>query len=362
MARLLLAIVLCLFIRVGCAFQLSNIMTHLRNSFFHHQTELSQYNSQLKSAEEKIAHLLIAKKNTSANITLQQKALDRLSTRIKRSKKALSAEQTLLAKQLKHTYMLGESPFLKLLLTANTPSKLNRFFVYYRSLNHARLMTIKRRQKTIKSLHKIQALAQAKTQELHLLKQSEDTQLTQLKNVNTQRLSIIKHLKNRLFNEKTRLSQLRHNKEILDHKEHTLITQAPEKASHNFAQYKGHYAWPAQGKIDNLFHHHIEHSDIRYQSVLIKAPIGSLVHAIAPGTVVFAQWLPGYGFVVIINHGHGYMSIYGRNQTLYTEKGAHIKKRQVIATVGKSGGFSKAALYFAIRKNARALNPSKWCR
>jgi septal ring factor EnvC (AmiA/AmiB activator) len=95
---------------------------------------------------------------------------------------------------------------------------------------------------------------------------------------------------------------------------------------------------------------------------LIQAPAGRKVHAVSYGRVAFADWLRGYGLLIIIDHGDGYMSLYGHNQSLYKEVGDWVEAGDVIASVGDSGGSDRNALYFEIRKNGRPSNPARWCR
>ncbi|MCK4608830.1 MAG: peptidoglycan DD-metalloendopeptidase family protein, partial [Gammaproteobacteria bacterium] len=121
-------------------------------------------------------------------------------------------------------------------------------------------------------------------------------------------------------------------------------------------------SWPTNGKIENLYGSKIMHSQLKSSGVLIQAPEGRAVHAVATGRVVFSEWLSGYGLLIIINHGHGYMSLYGRNATLNKKVGDIVQKGTTIATVGKSGGYQHPSLYFAMRHNGNPVNPALWCR
>jgi len=95
---------------------------------------------------------------------------------------------------------------------------------------------------------------------------------------------------------------------------------------------------------------------------LIGASAGSQVHAVHGGRVVFADWLRGAGLLVILDHGNGYLSLYGHNQSLLKDAGDVVKAGEAIATVGNSGGQEAPALYFAIRQQGRAIDPAQWCR
>ncbi len=95
---------------------------------------------------------------------------------------------------------------------------------------------------------------------------------------------------------------------------------------------------------------------------MIKAKEGRSVRAVSDGQVVYSDWLRGYGLLVIIDHGDGYMSLYGQNQTIFKEVGERVAKDEVISHVGSSGGFEQSALYFEIRRNGKPTNPKRWCR
>ncbi len=100
---------------------------------------------------------------------------------------------------------------------------------------------------------------------------------------------------------------------------------------------------------------------LRWEGTLIAAPQGQPIHAVAPGRVIFSKWMPGYGLLLIISQGNGYMTLYGRAQTLTKAVGDYVKANEVIGTVGKSGGFAHSALYFSIRHDGTAINPTIFC-
>ena len=102
--------------------------------------------------------------------------------------------------------------------------------------------------------------------------------------------------------------------------------------------------------------------NLSWQGVLIGAPQGEAVHAISHGRIAFADWLRGFGLLLIIDHGDGFMSLYGRNQSLFKEVGDWVNAGELIAIVGESGGDDEGGLYFEIRHNGAPRNPGKWCR
>ena len=130
-----------------------------------------------------------------------------------------------------------------------------------------------------------------------------------------------------------------------------------------FAEAKGKLPWPVDGRLLARFGE-ARGDDARstWDGVMINAAAGSQVHAVHGGRVVFADWLRGSGLLVILDHGNGYLSLYGHNQSLLKQAGDVVKAGEAISTVGNSGGQEATALYFAIRQQGRPSDPAQWCR
>lgn len=128
----------------------------------------------------------------------------------------------------------------------------------------------------------------------------------------------------------------------------------------SFAELKGGYAWPVKGRVVRKFGRLRSGSKLKWRGVLIETQAGAKVSAVAKGRVVFADWLTGYGFVLIVEHDRGYMSLYGHNQHLIKNVGDKVRKNEQIAMAGNSGRSGKPALYFEIRRNGKPVNPAKW--
>ena len=124
---------------------------------------------------------------------------------------------------------------------------------------------------------------------------------------------------------------------------------------------KGKLNWPSKGKLKHTFGQR-KHGGIDWKGVLIGAKEGTNVNSINNGQVVFADWLKGFGWVIVVDHGEGFMSLYGHAQTLLKDVGDMVREGETLALVGQSGGQSSSGLYFEIRHKGRAVNPIKWCR
>ena len=163
-----------------------------------------------------------------------------------------------------------------------------------------------------------------------------------------------------ISNKNIKLQQLLRNKERLEAMINALQRESTQ-ASQGFSKKRGGLNLPTDGIISTRFGTQIEQSELRWTGVLIRAKENSPVHAIAGGKVVFAKWMEGYGLLMIIDHGGGYMSLYGRNHYLYKKTGDHVRAGEEIAAVGNSGGFEQPALYFGLRHNGQAVDPLTWC-
>ena len=129
----------------------------------------------------------------------------------------------------------------------------------------------------------------------------------------------------------------------------------------NFAEARGNLNWPARGSLQQLFGKRKTGSSRKWQGMTIQADEGEPVSSIYDGTVIFADYLPAQGLLMIIDHGQGYWSLYGRNESLLRQVGDYVERGEVIATMGASGGHTQTALYFEIRQSGTPQNPSDWC-
>jgi len=140
----------------------------------------------------------------------------------------------------------------------------------------------------------------------------------------------------------------------------SMLTEIDKRET--FGKRRGRLKWPVKGKVKRLFGKSRQAANLKWKGVLIASTEGREVKAISHGRVAYADWLRGYGMLVIIDHGDGYMTLYGYNQALYKETGDWVEEGEVIATVGRSGGQLKSGLYFEVRVKGKPSNPIKWCR
>lgn len=278
----------------------------------------------------------------------------------------LSEQRRKLAAQLRSAYLAGNQAQLKLLLNQQDPSALARMLKYYDYLNRARLKTIDETQAVLDSLHDVEAQISASTLELEQLRQQRERERTALAEQRRNRQAVLEKLQREISEHRRSVAQLRENESRIRNLIASLsgiFADIPANAQNSlpFEQLKGRLPWPLQGSVLNDFGESRADSDLVWQGLRIGAPRGSEVRAVSHGRVAFADWLPGFGLLLIIDHSHGYISLYGHNEALYKEVGNWVQEGEVIATVGNSGGERQTALYFEIRYEGKPVDPKKWC-
>lgn len=299
----------------------------------------------------------------------EQKILDHLQAQRAEYSAELSSQQDLLAKQMRSAYLLSNQSPLKLMLNQQDPNTLSRMLHYYQYLNTARLDMIANINTTLTAIINNAAQIQVQTQALQQLKYEQQLRRNQLTQTKQQQQHVILALNNNIQTNQDKLQQLLANKKALE----TVIRQLQQtvrssQAAYNlpnvpFAKLQGRLPWPTQGKILKSYGSDVvSNSELKLNALIIGAPEGQRIYAVAPGKVVFANWLRGLGLLLIIDHGNGYMSLYGYNQSLYKKPGDLVKAGDLIATVGKSGGQQQDALYFGLRHDTTALNPQVWMK
>ena len=281
-----------------------------------------------------------------------------IQSNIRREKKALES-------QIRAAYAMGDHERLKVMFNQQDPLLSSRILVYYDYLNKARLKKIAYIESQFRQLQQLRAEYQQKTADLANTLSQKKQDLAELKRLKQQRQQTLAKLKQQVVSKKAKLARMKEDARQLQELIARLQRQQDdfpfqEGPGKPFGQLKGRLPWPVHGKIMQKFGGGSASS--HRGGVLIAAQEGSNVHAVTRGRVVYADWLRGYGLLTIIDHGQGFMTLYGFNQSLFKSKGDWVEAGDIIAAVGQSGGRSQSALYFAIRKKRKAIDPVRWCR
>ena len=308
----------------------------------------------------KAAQKLAALKDLQAEQTRKQEAVSR---NIGAAEGRLAQQRDSLAQQIRLSYMGGRQEALRLLLNQESPARLGRMMVYYDYLNRARSAEIDKVSADIANLERLSAEARQITRELARLAELRQQELAQLERARLERRRALADIDQELASADSQLAALKAEEDALLElvaELREVLAVFPVESQERFASLKGQLAWPLRGRVLRDYGVREAGGGAAATGVLLAAAAGSPVRALYHGRVVFADWLPGLGLLLVVDHGQGYMSLYGHNEALLKEAGDWVTPGEVIAQVGDSGGQAQPALYFEIRRDGAPENPHRW--
>ncbi len=319
----------------------------------------------LRSTERKINVHIKELKKLRRQLRKQDRQLQKLRSEQMQLQQDVARQRELLGEQVRAAYMIGRQEYLKLLLNQQDPAAMGRTMAYYTYFNQARQAHIEQALQGITRLDEVTMRLEQEKRLLQALRKEQLAGKRALEKTRRQRARLVAQLGQEIHSKEEQIRQLRQNeqqlKAVLDAIEDSLADILPAEQQRKFVAYKGRLTWPARGRIDNRYGQSRHKGRLKWHGALIHAREGNTVHAVSRGRVAYADWLRGYGLLVILDHGDGYMSLYGHNQSLLKEVGDWVEVDEAIANVGNSGGQESAGLYFEIRHNGRPANPARWC-
>jgi septal ring factor EnvC (AmiA/AmiB activator) len=276
---------------------------------------------------------------------------------------SLDARMEQLSEQVRSSYRMGSQSRMKLVLNQDDPVQLGRMLAYYDYLNRAQVEKISGLREALTTLEGMQ---QSIDRELLRIQGVQNEQRAVLDAMNQQREErniLLAELSGQINSEESRLQELEQNRRdleaLLERLGNVLSDIPADLGSHvGMNRQKGRLQMPVKGPVRHAFGQR-RVGGLRWQGWLIGAETGTEVKAVAYGRVAFADWLRGYGLLMIIEHGQGYLSLYGHNESLWREAGAWVEPGEAISVVGSNPG-SGQGLYFELRKNGKAIDPANW--
>ncbi|MDO7912061.1 peptidoglycan DD-metalloendopeptidase family protein [Pseudomonas monteilii] len=388
------------------------------------EAEKSGVQKDLKATETDIGTLEKQVEALQESLKKTEGELERLDLEKKKLQSARLEQQRLIAIQARSAYQNGREEYLKLLLNQQNPERFARTLTYYDYLSKARLAQLHAFNQTLKQLAGVEQDIARQQAQLLAERGNLDSRRQELEAVRSERRQVLAKLNADMKDRDQKLQARQQDQaelgKVLKTIEETLARQAREAeearqrallaqqeaerrqreaqaraqasretqdtppppaptpprtssgplvssggASYGgaFSAARGKLPWPVDGRLLARFGD-ARGGDVRakWDGVMIGAPVGTRVRAVHGGRVVFAEWLRGAGLLVILDHGNGYLSLYGHNQSLLKSAGDIVKAGEAISTVGDSGGQESAGLYFAIRQQGRPSDPTQWCR
>jgi len=323
------------------------------------QTELQTLDQSVNRINRKLRQL--RKRQTSTEQNLRESLRQQ-----KQLKRQVDKARQLLASQVRASYIMGRQEQLKIVLNQGSPSTVQRALIYYDYLNRSRVNQINDINDQLVRLERLEAQIHDEQTTLKQLADEQTQQKDDLLQTRQSRRQLMSKLAREIDTDDKRLARLLENEkelqqvlkavESLGDITHQTIEDQP------FAARKGKLPWPASGRIRKSFGKPRAAGGLTWSGVVIDARSGANIKAIARGRVAFTDWLRGYGLLLIVDHGDGFMSLYGHNQSVFKEIGEWVEAGEVVATVGRSGGQSDHQLYFELRRNGKPVNPAVWCR
>ncbi len=291
----------------------------------------------------------------------------------------IRAQQSLLAKLLYQQYLGGRSEPLKLLLNRENPNQIARQIHYFGYISRARTDLIEGLRSRLARLKDLAQEVEQQVTELAAIAAEQTAQKRRLEQEKRSRGHVLTKISRDIRKQKREIGTLRRDENRLSRLIEQLgkiisrtppRTPAPRLKNERlpdgtgdgtpFQALKGKLNLPVRGELANRFGSPRSDSGLMWKGLFIASKAGEEVRAIAAGRVVFADWLRGFGNLLIIDHGDSYMSLYGNNETLYKRVGDTLRGGETIAAVGNTGGNADSGLYFEVRFQGKAFDPLTW--
>ena len=347
----------------------SNDLNSVKNKIEQQKKSIKLTSKQQKEIENNLKQddLAIAETAKNMNVLKQKKQVveDKIADLTQQQQVLLTKkkqQEDVLAEQIRSAYSAGHHDYLKLLLNQQGPNNVDRTLTYYQYLNDARIESIDKFKDTITELKSVE---QQQLQQAQKLQGLVDKQLAEKKALEGQRISrkqTLKTLNSQILSSKQRLNKLEgEEKSLIQALARIQAQLQKERELKGLSKLKNKLRWPVKGTLTHRFGTK-KQGYLRWKGVHLSSRLGRDVTAIHNGTVLFSDWLKGYGLVIVLDHGEGYMSLYGHNQALLKSVGDRVEMGEPIALVGQSGGQSQTGLYFEIRHKGKPVNPKLWCK
>ena len=314
----------------------------------------------------------------------------------------LGQQQQQLSDLLRQQYMHGNQSYTQLILQDKNPSEIARDVKYFSYIAKAHAKVIDDMQGNLAKVKELNNKTAAALQEVADLKAKQEAEKKTLVQQKQEKSKVVKSLSNQIASQRNQIDKLKRDEKslsnlverlakivppVVKHKksapDETIADERPNKnsgkktekptvvasnetlpsndsAGINFASLRGKLRLPVRGEVTNRFGASREDTGVSWKGLFIKSVEGSDVKSVADGRVVFADWMRGFGNLIIVDHGNGYMSLYGNNQAVLKHVGEEVDAGDTIASVGNSGGNESNGLYYELRRNSQPFDPLSW--
>jgi len=338
-------------------------ISELKNSMDQSAVQRDRLAQELQTAEVAIAEkrLRLGELEREREYSVRQKA--ELDEKLAIRRQELDTEARHLAEQVRSAYVSGSEEKIKLLLNQRDPATLGRLMTYYAYLNDYRMRNIDTVTAHISELAVLHDQVAAEEARIADLARARYAELTELNAAQEHRGRLLASLNEKIAAEGREVDRLAAQEKDLSRliaELTSILSDYPISSEDPFSEHKGRLTWPVAGTLIHDFGQPRVSDRLKWNGVVLRAPRGREVRAVYHGRVAFADWLAGLGLLVIVDHGEGYLTLYGYNETILKNAGDWVAPGDVIATVGDSGGQAESGLYFEIRQGTKPVNPRLW--
>jgi len=334
------------------------------------QQNRSQYSHETREqrrTEKEIGNIRRQIRLTDQSLQKTRKKIVDLQHEQKQLDGQLQQHKDRLAQQIRSAYLSGRQPTIKLLLNQSRPETLTRVMTYNRYFSESRQQQIGAVNVQLTRLDRTTSAIQDKQIQLNTLKNRQMEQNTALSGAREQRNIVLASLKRDISGQEQTLQRLRRNEQELEsllQQLQGILSDIPASLgdSARFASARQKMRLPLKGRPDSRFGESKGAGDLRWKGVFIQARTGTPVQAPFRGRVAYADWLRGFGLLLILEHGDGYMTLYGHNESLFKGVGDWVEANETIAVSGNTGNPPRPGLYFEIRYNGKPQDPMRWCK
>lgn len=336
------------------------------------QAEMQRERAEQDAASAELRRLDERVATVAARLRDVERQLDEAAARVGALERDVAAQQARItahreqiARQLRAAYASGRGGNLKLLLNAEDPLRLGRVFVYHRYFQAAHRGEMDAAVAEVERLGELEQQLAAETEELEALRGRELRTQEEITLARAERRQALDAIEARLAAGGEELARLEADaaalEQLLAKLRDTLADVRDLRFDDRpFKAARGKLRWPLEGKLIARYGDRRGVGDMRWSGVLIAGKAGAEVRAPARGHVVFADWLRGFGLLLIVDHGDGFMTLYGHNEAIFKENGDWVEAGEVVASVGASGSQRRSGLYFEVRSGGKPVDPQRW--
>ena len=365
--------------------ELQGRIESLRKDLAKAETHRSEAADHLRETEQAISGSNRRLRELTEQRLELRRDLNSLEAQADRLERQIGTQQRHIGNLLYRQYLRGDSDAMKLLLSGEDPNQIARDYHYLRLLSHAKTAMVDDLQEILTEKQKLADAVRDKTEKLAENEKKQQEQRADLLKQQKQRQTVLAGIAGKIKSQRREIETLKLNEKRLSklidgltrlvakparkrkassRKPDTTPTLRNEREpdsglSGAFAALRGKLRLPVRGEVTNRFGAQ-RAEGTSWKGLFVRAGEGAEVKSVAAGQVVFADWLRGFGNLLIIDHGDGFLTVYGNNESLFRQTGDNVKSGEAVASVGNSGGNPESGLYFELRHQGQALDPLKW--